>query len=47
MLMNKRAAGVQPRIVWTLDDMEFTKVLAAMEKEEEEVDDNKWTDFAG
>jgi hypothetical protein len=46
MLMNKRAAGVQPRIVWTLDDMKVTKVLA-MEKEEEEEDDNKWTDFAG
>jgi hypothetical protein len=43
-MLNKSVVGVQPRIVWTLDDIK-TKELEAMEKEEEEND--KWMEFAG
>ncbi len=44
-MLNGRVVGVQPRIVWTLDDSK-TKELEAMEKKEEEEND-KWTRFAG
>jgi hypothetical protein len=43
-MLDKSVVGVQPRIVWTLDDIK-TKELEAMEKEEEEND--KWMEFAG
>ncbi|EFX89773.1 hypothetical protein DAPPUDRAFT_310184 [Daphnia pulex] len=43
-MLNKSVVGVQPRIVWTLDDIK-TKELEAMEKKEEEND--KWMEFAG